>query len=140
MPQPPKPTLLIVEDDPDQLFILELTAVRSGQFAHVISIRTVEEAIEHVVELSADKRPNLVLTDLRMPGMNGINLIEEFAKIEGLRDVPVVVISDSDLPSDRDASINAGAKGFFRKPADLSTLTKFMHTLREISAKHAVAA
>ena len=65
-------------------------------------------------------RPDLILTDLKMPVMNGLELIDQFKAHAETKNIPVVVVSGSASDEDREAAFEAGCAGYFSKPVDVS--------------------
>jgi CheY-like chemotaxis protein len=68
---------------------------------------------------AAAPRPDMILLDLNMPRMNGREFLAEMKKHSGLVDIPVVVLTTSDVEQDVVASYQLGASGFVTKPVDL---------------------
>jgi CheY-like chemotaxis protein len=73
--------------------------------------------------------PDLILIDLNLPQVSGLELLQTFRGSEALRGVKMVVLSGSDAPSDRDASLNLGAELYLRKPADLAAFDRVGETI-----------
>jgi CheY-like chemotaxis protein len=63
--------------------------------------------------------PKLVLLDLKMPRMDGIEVLRKIRDDENLRSIPVVIVTNSNLESDEQAALKAGADNFLRKARDL---------------------
>jgi CheY-like chemotaxis protein len=103
--------VLVVDDSPDCAATLQLAlAPLSGIEVRVT--RSAEEAIAAAVSATIAA----VITDIQLPGMTGLDLINQLRGQHGLSNLPVVVISGS---TDHDASsraISAGATAFFSKP------------------------
>jgi DNA-binding response OmpR family regulator len=104
------PAVLVVEDDPDLVALLEMILVESGR-----RVRTAHEgraALEHV----GKEMPGLILLDMRMPGMNGWEFAREFRERHG-RSCPIVVVTAAENARKRAEEI--GADGWLSKPFDL---------------------
>lgn len=111
--------ILIVDDDPDDLFILKRLLLKGGIENKIIAFEDPSAAIDHL-ELESknpDQRfmPCVVFTDLHMPGMNGFELTAWVRSQARLEKLPVVVISSSDLPDDEVRARREGALRFLRK-------------------------
>jgi len=80
-------TVLVVDDDPDMRFMLKLLLERGGY--------QVNEAADGLAALHAMKvqKPDLVLTDLRMPIMDGAELIQKLRSDEGMAGLPIILIT-----------------------------------------------
>lgn len=113
------PPILIVDDDPDDLFILKRLLLKGGIENKIIAFEDPSAAIDHLkLEAeNADRRfmPCVVFSDLHMPGMNGIELTAWVRSQPALEHLPVVVISSSELPEDEAHARRAGALRFLRK-------------------------
>ncbi len=113
------PPILIVDDDPDDLFILKRLLSKGGIENKIIAFEDPSAAIDHL-ELESknpDKRfmPCVVFSDLHMPGMNGFELTAWIRNHAALRDLPVIIISSSELPEDEVRARREGAIRFLRK-------------------------
>jgi DNA-binding response OmpR family regulator len=102
--------ILIIDDDVQTTKLLE--GMVSLQGHQPISVNNSMEAVEVARTVS----PDLVLLDIMMPGINGIDLCKIFKSTSGLKHIPVIIVSAlDDIGSKRDAA-NAGAKEFLTKP------------------------
>ena len=116
--------LMIVEDS-DEDFEVFCWALKKTGFTHpVIRAESAEEALTHLFpELPQadriDPLPCLVLMDLNLPGMNGLQLLEKLRKMKQTLSIPVVVMSTSNNPLDIEASYCFGAAGYIVKPFKL---------------------
>jgi DNA-binding response OmpR family regulator len=68
--------------------------------------------------------PDLILIDLNLPRVSGLELLKLFRASKALEGVRMVVLSGSDAPSDRDASLKLGAMLYLRKPGDLAAFDR----------------
>lgn len=125
------PLVLVIDDDPDQLDLVRVAAERAG------GIRTMgaESGPEAMILLDARRAmrlppPDLVLTDLRMPDMNGLQLMQAVRERPEMKDVPVFFLTSTAYNRDRVVAHLAGAEGFFQKPIHFAGLVAFMGALR----------
>jgi CheY-like chemotaxis protein len=85
---------------------------------------------EHALDLIREEKPDFVTLDIRMPGMNGYEVLEKLKKdYEGLS---VIVISAIDVPDMEDKLLHAGAKAVLHKPIALDLLAKTLKTVEHI--------
>jgi CheY-like chemotaxis protein len=109
--------IFFVEDDIDFAFITE-TAV--GQLHQVTSLQIIDngrDAMNILRKLAEEQlKPRLILLDLNLPGISGIEILKEIRDILYLRYVPVVVFSTSDNPKDIKLSLEFGANAYVTKP------------------------
>ena len=122
--------LLLVEDD--DLDVMNVHRALASA-AEVASITVARDGIEALKLLRAGELPmdRLVLVvDLRMPRMSGLDLLREIRADSRLKRLPTVVLSTSDDPSDRDAAYCLGAAGYFVKPAAPGRFRQIMDAMR----------
>jgi two-component system, response regulator len=110
-------TVLVVDDDPDDLEITRRALDKIGCGATCIMASRGEEALALLQGLA--ELPALILLDLKMPGMNGIDTLRQIRSDSRLKHIPVVIVTNSTLESDRRASLAAGANAFLHKAFDL---------------------
>jgi CheY-like chemotaxis protein len=120
---------LIVVEDSDEDFealarVLKDTTSRDG----VIRYQTGEEALAGV---NADALPALVLLDLNLPGIRGLEVLTRWKADASLRAVPVIVLSGSSREEDVDAAYQAGANAYLAKPIDYAELRRAIVSLHE---------
>ncbi len=119
--------ILVVEDDPVQRDILQIILADEGYQTHVAS--SAEEALKVAKAL----KPDVVLTDLRMHKMNGIELMEE---LRSQGDAPeVIIMSASGTPLIIEESVGKGAFSFIQKPLDIPQVLLNINRALGISAK-----
>jgi CheY-like chemotaxis protein len=120
------PFILIIDDDPDQLALVEQAAMRAGGFR----VMTAESGSEALTQLqTVEPLPDLVLTDLRMPDMNGVEFMQRARRLPGMADVPMIFLTSSGYNRDRILVHMAGGDGFYQKPIRFSELVAFMKVL-----------
>src|SRR5678815_4962763 len=122
--------LLLVEDD--DLDVMNVHRALA-QAPEVASITVARDGIEALRLLRAGELPMerlVVVLDLRMPRMSGLDMLREVRSDLRLKRVPVVVLTTSDDPSDRDVAFCLGISGFFVKPAAPSRFRQIMDAVR----------
>lgn len=105
-------TVLCIEDDPDMIKLIELS-LRRGPF-RVMGALSGEEGLN----LARRMRPDVVLLDLMMPGMDGIEVHRRLKADEALREVPVIIVTGKRLTKREAEGLNANdviAKPFVPK-------------------------
>jgi CheY-like chemotaxis protein len=105
--------VLVVEDEPANRALLRATVSRAPALAAVelIEVATLGEAREVLARGPVD----LILLDVRLPDGSGIDLAEELVAAGPTRP-PIVILSASVLPAERDQAIRTGAEAFLGKP------------------------
>ena len=105
--------ILIVDDSSVMRKIVERSLRQAG-----LEINTVLEAGNGVEALTvlAEQRVDLILCDINMPAMDGLELVKRLAGVENAKGVPVVMITTEGSESHVVQALSAGARGYIRKP------------------------
>jgi CheY-like chemotaxis protein len=111
-------TILVVEDDRDTLELFATSLVRIGAEVRMAASALAANA------LLAEWRPDAVLCDLHLPGVDGYSLLDTIRANPTLRDLPVIAISGSHPAIERARSENAGFTSYLVKPARLSEMVE----------------
>ena len=131
-------SILVVDDEPDLELLIRQKfrkRIRSGELAFAFAGDGVE-ALDH---LKADEAVDIILTDINMPRMDGLTLLDHIARLDRLLRV-VIVSAYSDMANIRTA-MNRGAFDFITKPIDFADLEATLDkTLREVEASKQAAA
>jgi CheY-like chemotaxis protein len=125
--QKPKPILLVEDDSVDAMTVKR--AMRDLQVNHsVIHSVNGEEAMKYLTSPDTEK-PFIILLDLNMPKMNGIEFLKVMKTHPELKTIPVIVLTTSKERRDVLDSFELGASGYMVKPVDYS---KFVEILSRI--------
>jgi two-component system, chemotaxis family, chemotaxis protein CheY len=121
MTTPPR-TVLVVDDSPTvrQLIELNLRKVPNVRVVHATDGKQALEKIE-------SEKPSLVLSDVNMPNMNGLELVEAIRRID--KTLPVVLITTKGDPGDAEKGTAAGATAYITKPINGAQLIETVRTL-----------
>lgn len=115
-------TILVVEDSATMRQSLQNTLEMSG-YAVVLA----PEGQTALARLQSGLRPDLIITDINMPRMDGIQLIREARKL--LRFTPILALTTRDQQAKRDQAKNIGATGWLIKPVGGSELIRLIKPL-----------
>lgn len=120
--------ILLVEDDPDHE-VLTIRALKKSNIANDIRVaRDGEEAIELL--FGADPiRPQVILLDLKLPKVDGLEVLRRIRESEATRMLPVVVLTSSDEERDLVRSYQIGVNSYIRKPVNF---TEFADATRQL--------
>lgn len=119
-----------MEDDEDFAFIMEHAVREVKEDLSVKIIDNGKDALELLKQLTEAKvKPKLILLDLNLPGMSGLDLVKRIREIAFLKYVPVVLFSTSDNPKDVKASLEYGANAFLSKPSGYINLVSCVESL-----------
>lgn len=123
------PLILLVEDNIDDE-VLALRALRKHQVrSQVVVARDGQEAIDY---LSSDQAaPQLILLDLHLPRLSGLEVLQHIRNQPKTRLLPVVVLTTSDQDRDRLESYQLGANSYIRKPIDYRDFSDVVKRLSE---------
>jgi CheY-like chemotaxis protein len=116
----------LADDSADDIFFLSRALEKSGLNAR---LDTVQDGVE-AIKVLRKSRPDLLLLDLKMPKVNGFEVLEWISEKSFLKDLPVVVLSSSDLEEDKQRAKDLGAKGYFVKTVDLEAMLKMIAELK----------
>ena len=105
-----KKSLLLVDADPRSLRVLEVSLRKAGY--SVATCRDAGAALE-TVDLS---EPDLILSDTRLPGMNGFELVEELRQAEDHQDIPVMFLSSDSSVESKVRGLELGVEDYLTKP------------------------
>ena len=123
-----RPRILVAEDDPDVLRMLEHVMKALGD---VVTATDGQDALEK----AKAGRPDVIVTDVMMPRMDGFTLAKQLKATPGLDTVPVVMLTARTGPRDVIAGINAGARFYVTKPFKTEELVSKVR--KALGVKHA---
>ncbi len=128
-------TIMLVEDNPDDVE-LTLRAFRKNNIANqTVVVNDGLAALDYLFGKGAyegrntKEQPKLILLDLKLPKMNGLQVLEQLRKSEITKLLPVVILTSSKEESDLVASYRNGANSYVRKPVDFN---QFVEAVRGI--------
>ncbi|HZE95654.1 MAG TPA: response regulator [Planctomycetota bacterium] len=126
-----KNLVLLVEDSPDDAELTELAFRMNGIAAELIVARDGVEALEYLHAAGRRTRlPSVILLDLKLPRVDGLEVLRRLRSDERTRSVPIVVLSSSSEESDVLLSYEFGANSYIRKPVDFA---QFSETARQLA-------
>jgi two-component system, response regulator len=129
-------TILLVEDNPDHQ---ELTLMTLAENNVLNDVQVANDGIEALDYLHGtgkyagrDPRdvPALILLDLKLPKLGGIEVLKRVREDERTRFVPVVILTSSSEEEDIVASLESGANSYVRKPVDFNRFVEQVHRLQ----------
>ena len=87
------------------------------------------------IEMARKHHPDLVLMDIQMPGMNGLEATRHIRADEKLHDTPIIAVTALTMPGDRERSLEAGINHYISKPMDMQQLLGIIADTLHISVK-----
>jgi len=137
--------ILLVEDSRDDAFFLRRAFLKAGLSHPIVDVRNGQQAVNYLsgnasyADRSLYPLPKLVLVDLKMPLMDGFELLAWLQSRPELERLPVIVISSSDHASDMAKAIKLGAKDYFVKPNSPEELVQLAEGVNaRLIAEHAL--
>ena len=119
-PRPGRRLVLVVEDNPDSLSTAR--ALLSERYA-IIEATNGQTGLEQ----ARQHQPDLILMDIALPVLDGIQTLREIRRDDSLRSIPVVAATASAMVGDREAILAHGFDGYISKPIDAALLLKTLH-------------
>jgi len=107
--------ILVIEDNETNMYLIGFILRKNGH--EVIEARTGEEG----VELAVKEKPDLVLMDIQLPGIDGLEATRRIRKSEADKKVPIVALTSYAMTGDREKSLAAGCTGYIEKPINPDT-------------------
>ncbi len=137
VPSTALPPIVVAEDSADDLFFLKRRLKQAGIENPVMPFENGREAVEFLkqagrvaIEGEAPPPPCLILLDIKMPVMSGLEVLAWAKKQPGLAKIPIVMLSGSTAASDMDEARELGATQYIVKPAtsdDLAEIARQAH-------------
>jgi CheY-like chemotaxis protein len=119
--------IFLAEDNDGDIFLVRRALQRRGLQHQLTVARNGEEALELLDQAGSGPKseaPQLILLDLNLPKVDGTQVLSHIRKMDTFSGTPVIVLTSSDSPRDRESALALGASLYFRKPTDLQS---FMH-------------
>lgn len=121
----PEYTIFSIDDDESARILFEIMLKRSG--FNVVQAIDADDAFEKLENFV----PDLILTDIQLPGMDGIELTRILREREDLAKTPIIVLSAFQSDTMIQEALNAGADDFFKKPLKMSGLSDTLSAIIE---------
>jgi len=116
-------TILYVEDNPDNMKLMEMIIGRIGNTRLLTAYNA-----ELGLDLAKNERPDLILMDINLPGMNGIEALQQLQKTSETKDIPVIAITAAAKPKEAEDGLKAGFRDYITKPIKVSA---FIQTIEK---------
>jgi CheY-like chemotaxis protein len=114
--------ILVVDDNVTNLKLIEYLLMAKGY--DVLTAVDAESALDAV----RTKRPSLVLMDLQLPGMDGLELTRKLKSDPSTRDIVIVAVTAYAMKGDEQRALDAGCDGYVAKPIDTRALPQVVET------------
>src|SRR2546427_3822951 len=132
-----KRKVLIAEDDPGDIFLLQRAFTLSGVPAGLYFVRDGQEAIDYLggtatyTDRNEFPLPDLLLLDLKMPRLNGFDVLAWLRQQPVLKRLLVTILTSSDQPQDINRAYDLGANSYLLKPHNSQELSDLVSRVRQ---------
>jgi twitching motility two-component system response regulator PilH len=119
--------ILIVDDSPTEAHVLKGMLEKHG-----FEVETAENGTEGI-ERAKELKPDLILMDVVMPGLNGFQATRQLTKDSETKEIPVIIVTTKDQETDRVWGMRQGARDFLTKPVAEKTLMDKVNAAMEVA-------
>ena len=126
--------IIIAEDDEGHATLIKRNLKRAGVLNETIDFRTGQDTLDYLFQRGKGPRRKtgdgiLLLLDIRMPKIDGIEVLKQIKKDSELRKIPVIMITTTDDPREVETCHRLGCSNYITKPIDYK---KFISTVRKL--------
>ena len=108
--------VLVVEDNPNNMKLINMVLKRHGY--ETIGAVTGKEGVEK----AGTEKPDMILMDIMLPDIDGLETTRRIRRIESLEKIPIIAITSYAMAGDREKILQAGCNGYFEKPINPLTI------------------
>jgi len=127
--------VFLVEDNPADVFFVRTALESEGIDSDIVVAQDGEKAIAFLDSMDLDPEapcPGVILLDLNLPCMGGMEVLRRVKKSARFAGVPVIVVTSSDAATDRAEAASLGADGYFLKPQNLDEYMKLGSVVKAV--------
>ncbi len=128
--------ILLVEDNPAHAELVFRSFEKQRVANKIFHVMDGEEALDFLYrrknyqDPEKSPRPNVILLDLRLPKIDGLEVLKEIKNVEDLKRIPVVILTTSQAEIDASRAYDYHANSYLVKPLDFENFTKLMEELQ----------
>ena len=116
--------ILVIEDNESNLYLITYISRHNGYT--VLEARTGEEG----VKIASEKKPDLIILDIQLPGIDGIKTARRIRALKTEGDIPIIALTSFVMDKDHERVLAAGCNGYIEKPINPETImTEIEHFL-----------
>ena len=125
--------ILLIEDNDDDIFLINRALKKADIQSRLTVINNGEEAVNHLLKLEKikEKLPALILLDVNLPKINGLEVLSVIESSEFISQMPVVVLTSSDIAFDLNFSKNKISGLYVKKPNNINGFIDVMAFIKE---------
>jgi CheY-like chemotaxis protein len=125
--------ILVAEDDPGHFALVKKNLWRSCVYGDILHFKDGQEIVDFLFSRNgkglSPNKSYILLLDIRMPKVDGVEVLEKMKRDEELRKIPVIMLTTTDDPREVDRCYALGANLYISKPTDYN---KFMDTIERL--------
>lgn len=129
--------ILLAEDNDGDVFLVRRALEKQGLSCKLVVAHNGEEALRLLDTADSGPpgdAPELILLDLNLPRVDGSEILAHLRRTPTFSGTPVIVLTSSDSPGDRDLAMSLGANAYFRKPTDLQAFMQLGQVIADALA------
>ena len=126
----PPAKIWVVDDDQDDLDTLQDLFEQAGLDQQVSFFQHSSQVLEHLCSKNKEALPALILSDLNMPVLSGLDLVQAVQKMNLLSQLDIIILTTSSSPSDKARCLMAGAKDYLIKPLRVQEYQELISSLK----------
>jgi CheY-like chemotaxis protein len=107
--------ILVIEDNATNMYLISFVLRKNGY--EVIEARSGEEG----VELAIKDKPDLIIMDIQLPGIDGLEATKKIRESEADGEIPIIALTSYAMTGDREKALKAGCTGYIEKPINPDT-------------------
>ncbi len=119
--------IILVEDDVDDIYFFKMACEQINPKLNLVTLHDGTELLDYLTEV--DCVGKIILLDLNMPQMGGLEVLKQLKKIEKVNQLIIIVYTTSDHSEDIKAAYQLGVKSYLTKPDNIEQLTKLLNSL-----------
>jgi len=138
-------TILLAEDNPGDVFLVRRALEKHDLKVKLVVVEDGQAALQFLDKVDSaeggDICPDLVLLDLNLPRATGSRVLMRIRQSPKCAATPIIIVTSSDSPLDREVAAQLGATGYFQKPGDLAGFMQLGRIVRSAldNAKEAIS-
>ncbi len=109
--------IMCVEDNLDYTFFLNKAFQSIDQEFSVTTFESGIKALKSIKELKSNRKPNLIFLDLNLPDLSGLEILKNIKQSKSFSNIPVVILSSSNLSEEINRAYKLGANSYITKPS-----------------------
>ncbi len=128
--------ILLVEDEPADASLIQRALRKGGVINSIRVVRDGEQALNYLfgrgkyVDRAEYPLPGLILLDLKLPRVSGLEVLRQIKSVEVLKRIPVIILTSSDESKDVNGAYDLGANSYLVKPVKFSAFCKVAAEIR----------